>query len=231
VNIDSDASVSLQEQVDVLRAVAAHVSAAPVALIGGSWGALVAAAYAATYPTLVSHLVLGSFQTRASAKLRDVARRGRALVEQGRLDDLAILFISEFGDRMSPERQSAIRTQFRALRPEQTRQMYDQAFMLLSGNDLGSMVDLSRISARTLIVNGEADPLIDPYDAVMLVRRLRAATIHIEPDAGHFLHFEQPRIVDTYARFLTAEAPRFFSGPILPSAPEEVPAPDCLTGS
>jgi hypothetical protein len=70
-----------------------------------------------------------------------------------------------------------------ALRPEQTRQMYDQAFMLLSGNDLGSMVDLSRISARTLIVNGEADPLIDPYDAVMLARRLRAATIHIEPDA------------------------------------------------
>jgi pimeloyl-ACP methyl ester carboxylesterase len=148
--------------------------------------------------------VLGSFQTRASAKLRDVARRGRALVEQGRIDDLATLFITEFGDRMSHARQSAIRTQFRALRPEQLRQMYDQALMLLSGDDLGSMVDLSRISARTLIVNGEADPLIDPYDAVLLVRRLRAASIHIEPDAGHFLHFERPGIVDIYERFLTS---------------------------
>ena len=203
---NGDASVTLRQQVEVLHAVATHVSAtAPVALIGGSWGALVAAAYAATYPVRVSHLVLGSFQTRASAKLRDVARRGRALVEQGRIDDLATLFVTEFGDRMSAVRQRALRTQFRALRPEQVRQMYDQAFMLLSGDDLGAMVDLSRISARTLIVNGEADPLIDPYDAVLLTRRLRDASIHIEPDAGHFLHFERPHIVDIYAQFLMSD--------------------------
>ena len=207
VTTNGGSSVGLPQQVDVLHAVVSQMSgAAPVALIGGSWGALVAAAYAATYPARVSHLVLGSFQTRASAKLRDVARRGRALVEQGRIDDLATLFISEFGDRMSHVRQSAIRTQFRALRPEQVRQMYDQALLLLSGDDLGCMVDLSRITARTLIVNGDADPLIDPCDAVMLVRRLRAATIHIEPDAGHFLHLERPQIIDTYARFLTADS-------------------------
>jgi pimeloyl-ACP methyl ester carboxylesterase len=203
VTTNGDASASLRQQVEVLHAIAAHVSpVAPVALIGGSWGALVAAGYAATHPERVARLVLGSFQTRPSAKLRDVARRGRAFIEQGRLDDLATLFVSEFGDRMSEARQSAIRTQFRALRPAQLRQMYDQGLLLLGGDDLSLMFDLSRISARTLIVNGEADPLLDPYDAVLLVRRLHAARIHVEPEAGHFLHFERPRILDTYAQFL-----------------------------
>jgi pimeloyl-ACP methyl ester carboxylesterase len=108
VSMSGDGSVTLRQQVEVLHAVATHVSAAPVALIGGSWGALVAAAYAATYPSRVSHLVLGSFQTRANAKLQDVARRGRALIEQGRIDNLATLFVSEFGDRMSDVRQSCV---------------------------------------------------------------------------------------------------------------------------
>ena len=121
-------SLSVPQQVEVLAAVADHVSPRqPVALLGGSWGALIAAAYAAAHPGRVSRLVLGSFQTRPNEKLRQVARDGRALVEAGRGAELGELFVAEFGAGMDAVRQSAIEAQLRTLGPEQYRQMYDQA--------------------------------------------------------------------------------------------------------
>ena len=197
-------SMSVSEQVEVLAAVADHVSPRqPVALLGGSWGALIAAAYAAAHAGRVSRLVLGSFQTRPNEKLRQVARNGRALVEAGRGAELGELFVAEFGGGMDAVRRSAIEAQLRTLGPEQYRQMYDQAKLLVDNVDVESMVDLQRIDARTLIVNGEADPIVDCTTTPRTAARFRSASFEIVP-AGHFLHFERPEIVETYATFLTS---------------------------
>jgi pimeloyl-ACP methyl ester carboxylesterase len=197
-------SLTLQQQVDVLAAVVDHVVPFErVALIGGSWGSLVAAAYAASRPDRVSRLVLGSFQTRPSRALRDVAHRGRRLIETGCLNDLALLFISEFGDGIPPVRREQICRQFRGLRPEQARQMYDQGLLLARGDDFESQFDLARIDAPTLLVNGDLDPLIDRDNTAHVLGRVRSARLHVEPSAGHFLHFERSEIIDTYLRFLT----------------------------
>src|SRR5688572_23142947 len=69
--LHGSARVDVLEQVRVLGAVADTLSPdAPAALIGGSWGAVVAAAYAARRPSRVRRLILGSFQVRANARLR-----------------------------------------------------------------------------------------------------------------------------------------------------------------
>jgi pimeloyl-ACP methyl ester carboxylesterase len=197
-------SLSVEQQVDVLHAVVEQVSPLqPVALLGGSWGALIAAAYAATHPSRVLRLVLGSFQTRPTEKLRQVARDGRALVEAGRGSELGELFVAEFGGGMDAVRQRAIGAQLRTLGPEQYRQMYDQARLLVDNVDIESMVDLQRIAARTLIVNGETDPIVDWEGTPRVAARFRSASFEIVP-AGHFLHHERPEIVDTYATFLTS---------------------------
>ena len=194
----------MEQQVDILHAVVEHVSPSqPVALLGGSWGALIAAAYAAAHPSRVSRLVLGSFQPRPNEKLRHVARLGRALVETGRGSELGELFVAEFGGGMDTLRQSAIEAQLRTLGPEQYRQMYDQARLLVDNVDFESIVDLQRIAARTLIVNGETDPIVDWVSTPHTAARFRSASFEIVP-AGHFLHFERPEIVDTYAAFLTS---------------------------
>jgi len=199
-------SLSVEQQVDVLHAVVEDVAPAHrVALIGGSWGALVAAAYAAAYPSRVSRLVLGSFQTRPNPKLRQVALYGRALVETGRGAELGQLFVAEFGGGMDAARRSAVEAQLRTLGPEQYRQMYDQARLLVDDVDFESIVDLQRIDAETLIVNGSADPIVDWTTTPQTAARFRSASFEIVP-AGHFLHFERPEILDMYASFLTAGA-------------------------
>ena len=202
--------LTLQQQVDVLAGVVDHVVPFErVALIGGSWGSLVAAAYAATHPNRVSRMVLGSFQTRPSAALREVAHRGRSLIAQGCLDDLARLFISEFGDGIPPVRREQICRQFRSLQPEQMQQMSDQGLQLERGDDFEAHFDLGRITAPTLLVNGDLDPLIDRDNTAHVLGQMRSARLHVEPGTGHFLHFERPEIVETYVRFLTShdEAP------------------------
>jgi pimeloyl-ACP methyl ester carboxylesterase len=199
-----ESSLSVEQQVEVLHAVVEHVAPErQVALIGGSWGAIVAAAFASAHPTRVSRLVLGSFQTRPNPRLREVARQGRALVEMGRGPELGELFVAEFGGGMDAARRSAIEAQLRTLGPEQYRQMYDQARLLVDDVDFESLVDLQRIDAQTLIVNGSADPIVDWTQTSRTAARFRSASFEIV-EAGHFLHFERPEILDTYASFLTA---------------------------
>ena len=219
-----DGSLTLDEQVAVLDLVVRHVSdARPVALLGGSWGALVSAAYAATHPQRVSKLVLGGFQTRPTAKVQDVARRGRLLVEQGRGPELATLFVSEFGAGIDASHRAAIEAQFRNLRPEQFRQMYDSARLLVEQSDFEAIVDLRRIAAHTLIVNGEVDPLVDASETAATAARFPSAVYQVEKGAGHFLHFERPSILETYVRFLTGGDTR--------PAPLPVPASSWAMGA
>jgi pimeloyl-ACP methyl ester carboxylesterase len=200
----STVSLTLHEQVGVLHGVVTQVSPSePVALIGGSWGSLISAAYAGTHPSRVSRMVLGGFQTRPNAKLQDVASRGRALIEVGRGVELSSLFAREFGQGIDASRRAAIEAQFLALRPEQFRQMYDSARLLTDQVDFESMYDLRRITAETLIVNGDQDPLVDWAHTQHVAARFPAASWHVAPGVGHFLHFERPALVDLYAQFLT----------------------------
>ena len=213
--IDSAQPVTLAEQVAVLhRVVEAAAPFQSVALIGGSWGAVVAAAYAAEHPSRVTKLLLGSFQPRANRRLRDVARRGQALVEQGRIDELAGLFITEFGQGMPPDRQRALQAQFRTLRSDQVLQMYRQGSVLAEATALADLVDLRAIRAETLVVNGTDDPLVDAADPA--IRQIPSAELCVVPGAGHFLHLERPEMIDVYNEFFHRSAPALSSAPERP---------------
>jgi pimeloyl-ACP methyl ester carboxylesterase len=205
--LHGSACVGILEQVGVLGAVADTLSPdEPVALIGGSWGAVVAAAYAARRPPRVRRLVLGSFQVRPNARLREVARLGRSLVAAGRGDELGEVFVGTFGAHLPPPRQRSIVAQFAALRAEQFQQMFEHAERLVNEEDVDSVADLRAIHAETLIVNGGADPIVDAVDTETL-RRIPGAELRVVANVGHFLHVEQPAILETYAEFLHRDLP------------------------
>jgi pimeloyl-ACP methyl ester carboxylesterase len=198
-----DVEVSLMEQVSILTAVAQRLSPyAPVNLIGGSWGSVVAAAFAATSPSRVANLVLGSFQTKSNPRLCEISRRGIALVNQGDRDGLGALFVEGFGARMRPASQQRLREQFRRLTRNQLSQVVLQGNVLLEFGDIETFVDLSAIRARTLIVNGADDPIVDVEDVWVASSRIPDCETQILPGAGHFLHIEDPAIMDVYADFL-----------------------------
>ena len=62
---------------------------------------------------------------------------------------------------------------------------------------------LYRVTAKTLVLWGEADRLIVPAYAQRWGRLIPGATVQTIPDAGHMLPYEQPEIfVDALTRFL-----------------------------
>jgi pimeloyl-ACP methyl ester carboxylesterase len=92
--------------------------------------------------------------------------------------------------------------------------MYDSARLLVEQRDLETIVDLRRVAAPTLIVNGEVDPLVDATQTQATAARFPAAVYKVEKGAGHFLHFERPSILETYVRFLTGTDARRAAAPL-----------------
>lgn len=226
--LSGPAGVELLEQVAILHAVAETVGGgAPVTLMGGSWGGVVAAAYAATHPSRVAAMILGSFRTRSNARLCDLARRGQALISRGDGEALGALFVEGFGQHMAASAQQGLRAQFRRLKPEQLRQIYQQGQALLDYGDIGRLVDLSAIRARTLIVNGADDPIVDAGDADEAARRIPHAEVRLLDGVGHFLHAEQPEIMNVFADFLAREA----EGLRPRAAPEPFSNPSAYAGT
>ena len=71
----------------------------------------------------------------------------------------------------------------------------------------------ARIRARTLIVHGDADTVVDPRNARLLAERIRGARLVIFPGLGHLLFWEDPdAFAAAVASFLLAESP-YRTGP------------------
>ena len=77
--------------------------------------------------------------------------------------ELSSLFAEEFGRGIGPTRRAAIEAQFLVLRPEQFRQMYDSARLLVEQVDFESLFALSglpRLDTARILANLIADGVI-----------------------------------------------------------------------
>lgn len=194
--------LGLIEQAEVVHHVLSHVSPRrAVDLCGASWGSLVAAACAARHPSAVNRLMLGSFQVRTNPCLRRLAAESVCLIERDAGREVADLFIREFGSALPEPFRQAMRTQFARLTAPQLLQMKIQCATLAAGADLREVVDLDRITAEALIVNGADDPLVDASDAEATACCFPDAELRVLPGVGHFLHLEQPSVVDVHLEF------------------------------
>ena len=152
-------------------------------------------------------LMLGSFQVRSNARLRRVAARSVRLIEREATRELAEHFIEEFGAGLPEAFRDAIRAQFARLRADELVQIKEQCATLAAGADLREVVDLGRVSADTLIVNGADDPLIDAADRATTADCFPHAELRVMRGVGHFLHLEQESVMDTYLAFAQASSP------------------------
>ncbi len=197
------AQITVEEQVQALHAIIAEThTGGELALAGSSWGTAIAAAYAAIYPDAVQHLVLSSFGMQPNAGMRELVKRAGVLYEAGDYAGGAHLILDLFGAQIGEGYKKQIIAQFQQLNDAHAETFYQHTVNILKLGRLDEVVDLRQIKARTFIINGADDTIIDLKDMYVAEKLIPDCELLLVQGVGHFLHFERPELLDEYERFL-----------------------------
>lgn len=197
-------TVSLDEQVAALRHVIATTSQenGRVHISAASWGTIVVAAYAARYPSTVDRIILGGFGMKPSKAMSAVIRDGQRMYDENKGRAIGRLIVERFGQNIPEFYKNRIVNQFRTMKQDKYRAFYAHCNLVEDSADINRFVNLEKIQAETLIVNGEKDTILDQKDAEAASRRIPNCELRIIPNVGHFLHFERAEILGIYEAFL-----------------------------
>ena len=200
------AHITVEEQIQTLHSLIGEThTGGELTLAGSSWGTAIAAAYAALYPDAVQHLVLSSFGMQPNEGMKELVRRAAALYEAGNYAGGADLILDLFGSQIGASYKKQIIAQFKQLNEIHAESFYQHTVNILKLGRLDEVIDLTEIRARTFIINGADDTIIDLDDMYVAERLIPDCEIQLVPDVGHFLHFERPELLDDYARFMLQE--------------------------
>ena len=194
---------TLDEQVAALDdIVVATRQGGTVSIAGASWGTIVTTVYAARFPDAVHKIILGGFGMRATDVMNKLISEGRALYAENRKEDVGRLIVEHLGKQVSTAQQHKIIEQFRSLAPDKCQTFSAQCDFVVGTGDIRRLAELDRISAKTLIINGKDDELLDPEDARAAARQIPNCELCFVPNVGHFLHFESKDVMGMYRDFL-----------------------------
>ena len=208
----SPEDVSIESEIADLDAVRSHFGLESAAILGHSWGGLLAMEYALRHPHRVSHLVL---LNTAPASHDDVAltRRRRqessaadlehmrAIAatpeyERGDLAAEAAYYRIHFRTTLRPEHLEHVVRRLRAhFTPEGVRtaraielRLYRQTW---DREDYDLVPGLARLAVPTLVVHGDRD-LIPLECARRIADAIPRARLVVPPDSGHFAYLDRP---------------------------------------
>lgn len=201
--LSGGAHVTVQEQLEVVHALVQQVAPrGELTLAGSSWGTAIAAAYASQRPDAVHQLVLSSFGMKANVGMESLIEDAEKLYQARDYAAGANLIIRMFGQQIGPTYKRQIESQFANLSDVDAAAFQEHCRNILKLGDLEDVIDLSLISARTLIVNGSEDKIIDLDDMWRAEKLIPDCRCLLVEGVGHFLHFERPEILDDYEEFL-----------------------------
>lgn len=199
---DGPSQVSLDEQVEILSAVMEKTSlGAEATICAASWGGVVAVAFAAKYPDRIKRLILASLGTKPNKKMVETIKKGACLDMNDR-DKMAQTLIESFGGSLPERFKQSIFSQFRTMKEDAVRAFYEHGLFVISSEQLSDAVDLKSIKAKTILLNGEKDAIIDLEDVKFLASQIPDCELKIVKDVGHFLHMEREEVLDIYEDIL-----------------------------
>lgn len=209
--------VTIDSDVADLETLRLHLGAGPIALLGHSWGGVLAMEYAARHPDNVSRLVLLNTAPASNREWREFLsawRGGRSDSDAAALTALTqrptyaagevaadtelyrIVFRTASRDPEVCERiVSRLRAQFSPAKVVASRVIEDQLLQETlehEGYDIVSR--LSRLRVPTLVVHGAHDFIPVPM-AERIAAAIPGARLEVLPDCGHFSYAERPTAV------------------------------------
>ncbi|MBO1073328.1 alpha/beta fold hydrolase [Roseomonas marmotae] len=197
-------SYTLDENVEDLEALRQYLGLGPIVSIGTSYGGMVALAHAARYPASVSHLVAvvtaahSGFVARAQEIVRERGTPEQQRVSQKLWDGelLTVEDLREYYAVMGPLYSTTHDP--KASQNGRSRTLYeplalDRAFRpggFLRNFDLRP--ELSRITARTLVLAGRHDWICAPEFSEEIHRLIPGSALRIFENSSHSIRADEP---------------------------------------
>ncbi|MEE4279247.1 MAG: alpha/beta hydrolase [Halieaceae bacterium] len=206
--LEGSAHVTVLEQLEVVDALIARADpVGGLTLAGSSWGTAIAAGYASRKPEAVQQLILSSFGMKPNAVMADIIVRAEELYATGNYAAGADLIVEMFGQQIGPFYKRQIEEQFASLSDTSAEAFYLHCRNILKLGHLQDSIDLRRITAPTLIVNGADDRIVDLEDMWQARDLIPDCECILVEGVGHFLHFERPDVLDDYEDFMLNRLP------------------------
>ena len=198
-------AISFDEQLDVLyQVVLAQKSKETLHVVGASWGGVVVAVFASQHPEFVEKIILASFSPKTSNRMLAVLKEGKRLYETGHGDQVSALIIDNFGKHLSDAYKEKISRQFDTIKSEQFQSFYEHGRLLGDGHSIDEVMEPANIKAKTLIINGEHDTIMNLEDLDLLANRIPDCETKVVQGVGHFLHNEREDVLGIYSKFLAS---------------------------
>lgn len=201
--------VSLDEQVEVLNQVVLEVlddTTAEKCVFGGSWGSIVAAAYAERHPEVFDRVILGSFGTKPNMVLNSIIDQVQLMIGDGCEKDIAPMMIEKFGQYIPEILKRQIISQFDKMTEAQFQSFYEHSVFVTKMGDLKELVNLKHIRVPTLVIMGQYDTIMDLFDTRKATQLIPQGEFLLIKGAGHFLHWEKDEILSVYEAFFLGKA-------------------------
>jgi pimeloyl-ACP methyl ester carboxylesterase len=196
------ADVSLSEQVEILNELLNTAGIGDnLTLCSASWGGVVAASFTIRYPQRTKKLILAGLGTKPNQKMIETITHGTKLPIENRRE-IAETLINSFGQDLPLKVKDTIIAQFERMDKKALSAFYQHGAFILSCESLEKVIDLKSIACKTIILRGENDKIIDPEDIALLASEIPGAEIRTIKGAGHFLHLENDKLLDTYEDIL-----------------------------
>lgn len=208
--------VSIQSEIEDLEALRDYFRLESVAVLGHSWGGVLAMEYAIRHPDRVSHLILMNtapashddyalFRQEFVKKLGDDAEKRQALSSsaayaEGDPDTVAAYYRIQYGATV--KRPGDLEKVIASLRSSFTKESILKSWAIedrlmdetwgLSEYDL--LPELRRLSIPTLVIHGDYD-FVPVECSVHIAQSIQGARLVVLEDTGHFSYLESPNAV------------------------------------
>lgn len=200
--ISGPQEVSLNEQVDILdQLLTATGFNEELILCSASWGGVVAASFTIHHPKRTKKLILAGIGTKPNQRMIETITNGMKLPMENRRE-IAETLIESFGENLPDGVKTVITRQFERMESDTLGSFYKHGSFILASEPLQKVIDLKRITCRTILLRGEHDTIIDSDDLNLLAAEIMGAEVRTIKGAGHFLHLENDKLMDTYEDIL-----------------------------